>query len=170
MGEGMTGSYAEQIATSVIAALAGNGAPVWAVQGFTAEFQRMYLIDLEKLAPAGGATENMQMVFAPVEESYERPGWGGVRITVTLGVLFNVKVLMANKEITDPKLGDYERLVDQFVTWIMGAWKFGSDDGYQFDARDPVVVKGDHYNDHLYEKEEFHVPVILDFVTDQTLN
>ena len=42
-------------------------APAWAVSAFTAEYERMYLSDLETMAPAGGPTSEMQLVFAPVE-------------------------------------------------------------------------------------------------------
>ncbi len=152
-------SYAKQIALDVIAQMQGDGAPTWAVSPLAAEYQRMYLDDLETMEPAGGANSEMQIVFAPIEPKTERCGTGGVHITISLGVLFNVKVAMANKVITDPNIDAYECLVDQFITWLMGPRKFAE----YFSALDPVCILGDHYNEHLYEKEEFHVPVLVDF-------
>ena len=154
-------SYAKQIALDVIAQAQADGAPEWAIE-FTAEFQRMYVSDLETMAPAGGATSEMQLVFAPVEPKWERTAWGAARITISLGILFNVKVAMANKIITDPEIDTYEWLVDQFVTWLMGPRKFA----HLWHASEPLAVFGDHYNQHLNRKEEFHVPVLVDFVCD----
>lgn len=158
-------SYAKQIATDCIAQMAAEGAPSWGVP-LSAEFDRMYLSDLEDMAPAGGATNQMQLVFAPVEEKYERTGSGGVRITVTIGVLFDCMVTTANGVVTDPNIDAYDQLVDAFTTWLMGPRKFAT----LWCASDPVAVKGDHYNDHLYEKSEFHVPVLIDFFCDVTVS
>jgi len=157
-------SYAEQIAADVIAQMAADGHPAWPV-AFSAEYSRMYISDLETMAPAGGATDQMALVFAPAAENYERVGWGGVRITITIGILFDVMVTTANGEVTDPQIGAYEALVDQITTWLMGPRKFAQG----FWASDPVTVKGDHYNEHLYEKTEFHVPVLIDFIYDGTV-
>lgn len=156
-------SLAQQIALDVIAQMAAEGAPSWPVE-MSAEYQRMYISDLETMEPAGGVTSKMQLVFCPAAENYERIGWGGVRTTITLGLLFNVSVDVANGEVTDENIGAYEALVDQFNQWLMGPRKFASG----FWASDPVTVKGDHYNDHLYEKSEFHVPVLIDFIYDGT--
>jgi hypothetical protein len=162
VGASGASSYAKQIALDVIAQMQAEGAPAWAVSAFTAEYDRMYLSDLEVMAPAGGPTSELQLVFAPVEPKYERTGWGGVRITITLGVLFDVMVTVANGIVTDPNIDAYEALVDQFCTWLVGPRTFAS----MWSAKEPTAVFGDHYNDHLYEKGEFHVPVLVDFFCD----
>ena len=160
----MNTAYAQQIALDVIAQMqaAGN----WPVPAVTAEYQRMYIADLESMAPAGGPTTEIQLVFAPAAENYERTGLGGVRITVTIGILFDVMVAKQNGVVTDPNIDAYEALVDQFNTWLMGNRSFAGG----FWASDPVTVKGDHYNDHLNEKSEFHVPVLVDFFADWTVD
>ncbi len=157
-------SYAKQIALDLIAQMQAEGAPEWVLPQFSAEYQRMYLSALETMAPAGGPTSQMQIVFAPVEPKYERIGWGAVRIMVSLGVLFDVLVQKQNGVITDPNIDAYEFLVDQFCTWLMGPRKFAGG----WCASDPVAILGDHYNDHLWEKSEFHVPVLIDFFLDTT--
>ena len=156
-------SYAKQIATDCIAQMAAEGHPAWTVP-LSAEFDRMYIDDLETMAPAGGATTEMQVVFAPVEPKVERTGWGAVRITIALGILFNVMVQKQNGVVTDPNIDAYEQLIDQFLTWIMGPRKFAG-----FSASEPIAVFGDHYNSHLNRKSEFHVPVLVDFFADWTV-
>ena len=162
MGEGMTApmSYAKQIAEDLIAQMAAEGHPAWAVP-MSAEFDRMYLSDLEDMAPAGGVTTEMQVVIAPVEPKWER-SWGAARITITLGILFDVAVTTADGVVTDPNIDAYEALIDQFCTWLIGPRKFAT----YFSASEPTAVFGNHYNDHLYEKSEFHVPVLVDFFCD----
>ena len=51
---------------------------------------------------------------------------GRARITITLGVLFDVMVAKQNGVITDPNIDAYEWLVDQFCTWLMGPRKFAT--------------------------------------------
>ena len=156
-------SYAKEISLDVIAQLAAfNTATPLAVPEYSAEFDRMYISDLEDLAPAGGVTSQMQLVFAPIETKVERTGWGAVRVTVSLGILFNVAVTTANNAVTDPKIDAYEQLVDQVVTWLMGPRFFAAG----WCASDPLPIMGDHYNDHLFNKSEFHVPVLVDFFAD----
>lgn len=155
--------YAKTIAEDVIAQLAATGETTpWPVTSFTAEYQRMYISDLETMEPAGGSTSEMQLVLAPVEEKYERTGWGAMRTTVTIGILFAIKVEMANKVITDPNIDSYEQLVDAVCGWLIGPRYFAG----TWNASDPVPVFGDHYNKHLNTKEEFHVPVLVDFFQD----
>ena len=89
-------------------------------------------------------------------------GWGAARITITLGILFDVAVTTADGVVTDPNIDAYEALIDQFCTWLIGPRKFAT----YFSASEPTAVFGDHYNDHLYEKSEFHVPVLVDFFCD----
>ncbi len=156
-------SLAKQIALDVIAQMQAEGAPTWPVE-FSAEFHRDYISDLEDMAPAGGVTTQMQMVFAPAAENYERIGWGGVRTIITMGLLFDVMIATQDGEVTDPNIDAYEALVDQFNQWLMGPRKFAGG----FWASDPVTVKGDHWNDHIYQKSEFHVPILVDFIYDGT--
>jgi hypothetical protein len=155
--------YAKQIALDVIAQLAAlNEAAPLAVPDYEAAFQRMYVTDLESLVPAGDPASKMQIVLAPVETVYERTGWGGVRITVTLGLLFNIAVATAAGEVTDERIDAYEQLVDEVCTFLVGPRLFAG----SWSAKDPLPIFGDHYNDHLYEKSEFHVPVLVDFFQD----
>ena len=167
VGAGMTAaaSYAKQIATDVIAQMAAEGHPAWTVP-MSAEFDRMYIDNLETMAPAGGVTTAMQVVFAPVEPKVERTGGGGVRITISMGILFSVMVQKQNGVVTDPNIDAYEQLIDQFLTWIMGPRTFAGG----FSAFEPIAVFGDHYNSHLDRKSEFHVPVLVDFFADWTVS
>jgi len=156
-------SYAKEVSLDVIAQLAAfNEVTPLVVPTYSAEFDRMYVSDLEDLAPAGGTTSQMQLVFAPIESKVERTGWGAVRVTISIGILFNVAVTTANGVVTDPNIDAYEQMVDQVVTWLMGPRTFA--DGWS--ASDPMPIMGDHYNDHLYSKSEFHVPVLVDFFAD----
>ena len=74
------------------------------------------------MAPAEDPSSEFQLVVAPVGIDYERNGWGGVRILVTLGLLFNIAVQVQDGEVTDPNIDAYELFVDQVCTWLM---KFG---------------------------------------------
>jgi len=155
-------SYAETIATDVFAQMKAMPEGTWAVQGYNAVFDRMYISDLENLAPAGDPSSQFQIVLAPIGDDYERTGWGAARITTSLGMLFNIAVTTANGEITDPNIQAYERFVDQVCTWLIGARKFAE----VWSAAKPQPIKGDHYNNHLYNRSELHIPVLLDFFSD----
>ena len=156
-------SYAKTIADDVIAQLAAfHAATPLAVATYNAAFQRMYVTTLEDMIPAGDPTSELQIVLAPVETKYERTGWGGYRVTVTLGILFNIAVATADGEVTDANIDAYEQVVDQVCEFLIGARQFAS----TWSASEPMPIFGDHYNDHLYEKSEFHVPVLVDFFQD----
>lgn len=150
---------AETIAKDIIEQMARK---LWVVEQYTAHFRRMYVVLLEDLTPAGDATSKMEVVFAPVGTEYERIGWGAARKTVTLGILFRVAAKTARGEVTDTQIDKYEEFVDEFCTWLVGPRKFAT----AWSARDPMPIFGDHFNDHLYDKGEFHVPVLVDFFCD----
>lgn len=159
----MSASYAKTIATDVFAQLAAqNAASAFAVSTYNAAFQRMYVSDLEDLTPAGDPSSEMQLVLAPVGTEYTRDGWGGARITVVLGMLFNIAVTTADGDVTDPNIDAYEQFVDQVCTFLVGGRLFAE----VWSVEDPQPIFGDHYNDHLYDKSEFHVPVLIKFFCD----
>ena len=84
-------------------------------------------------------------------------GCSGARFTVSLGILFNVKVQVQDGVVIDPNIRAYELLIEQFGLWLIGPRKFAG----VFCAQQPQAILGDHYNDHLWEKGEFHVPIKL---------
>lgn len=136
-------------------------ASLWSIS-YAAQFERMYVTDLEAMAPAGDPASQMTVTFAPVSGEFERTGWGGVRTTVSLGLLFNVMVQVADGVVTDPNIDAYEQFIDQVCTWLVGARKFAT----TWSLGDPKPIFGDHYNDHLYQKGELHVPVLLEAFQD----
>jgi hypothetical protein len=159
MGQGMS-SYAEQIAFDVIAQLAAKAAVTpFAVTDYNASYDRLYVTDLEAMTPAGDPENQMQIVLAPVQTEYERNAWGGLRVTVTLGILVVIAAKVEQGEVTDTNIGNYELFVDQLCTFLMGPRTFAGG----WSAKDPLPIFGDHYNGHLYEKGTFHVPILVDF-------
>jgi len=155
--------YAKTIADDLIAQLeALNAASPLAVADFTASYDRMYLSDLESMQPAGDPASQMQIVIAPVGTEYQRTAYGAVRPIVTLGILFQIAVATADGQVTDSNIDAYEELVDQVCVFLLGPRQFAS----VWNAKDPTPIYGDHYNAHLYEKSEFHVPVLVDFFCD----
>jgi hypothetical protein len=151
--------FAESLANDVIAQM---GNQTFAVSSYSASYQDMFVTDLETMAPAGSAGSEMQVIFAPVGGDTERTAWGAVRNTETLGVLFQIAVDVADGVVNDTNLPSYRKFVNQFCDFLLGPRKFA----VTWNAAAPKVIMGDHYNDHLYQKFEFHVPVIVDFFRD----
>lgn len=150
-------SYAKDIATDIIAQLAAN--PKLFAIPYTAAYRRQFVDATEKAAAPGTAASVLQLIFAPVDTDYERIGWGAARITVTLGMLVTIQVA---DPTNDAEIDPLEEFVDVFATWLLGARQFAT----VFSAQKPTVIAGDHLNDHLYEKSEFHVPIIAEFFCD----
>jgi hypothetical protein len=157
--------YAKTIALDVIAQLAAlNEATPLAVPEYEAGWDPMYVSDLDNMTPAGDPASQFQIVIAPVETKYSRTGWGGgpARVTVTLGILFQIAVTVADGEVTDPNFDTYQLFVDQVCGFLVGSRLFAG----VWSASEPMVILGDHFNDHLFQKLELHVPVLVDFFAD----
>jgi hypothetical protein len=151
--------YAETLANDVIAQMSVQN---FAVDTYEASYVDMFVTDLETMIPAGNAGSVMQVIFAPVGSEDERTAWGAVRNTQTLGVLFQIAVAVAGGVVTDTNLSNYRKFVNQFCSFLLGPRKFAT----TWSATAPKAIMGDHYNNHLYQKFEFHVPVLVDFFQD----
>lgn len=165
----MSGSLAKAIATDVFAQMTTYAETTpFAVTGFETEYQRMYVSDVENMEPAGSSDSKMQIVIAPIGGETERAGWGGdyVHCTVQLGLLLEIMVATAEvdgeKVVTDENIDAYEQFVDQLRLFLMGSRKFST----TWSCIKATPILGDHYNSHLMELSEFHVPFLLDFQFD----
>ena len=149
---------AKTIALDVIAQMASQTAFTWSVPNYTAAYRRMYVDDLETMIPALTAASQMQIVLAPVGGDTDREGWGGdaVHCTVHLGML--LQILVADPE-NDAEMDPYEQFLDQVRLFLLSSRHFATN----WDCISCNPVLGDHYNDHLYGKSEFHVPMGLEF-------
>ena len=149
---------AKTIALDVIAQMASQTVFLWSVPNYTAAYKRMYVDDLETMVPALAPTSVMAVVLAPIGGDTDRDGWGGdaVHCTVQIGML--LQILVANPE-NDAEMDPYEQFIDQMRLFLLSSRHFAS----VWDCVSAAPVLGDHYNSHLYEKSEFHVPFLLEF-------
>ena len=167
----MSGSLAKTIATDIFAQMAAyHEATPFAVASYATEYQRMFVSDLENMQPAGTPGNEMQVVIAPVGGDVERAGTGAgnaVDCTIQLGLLLEIMVETAEvdgeKVVTDPNIDAYEQFVDQLRIWLMGQ-PFA---GVWWVSKTSAIL-GDHYNSHLMELGEFHVPILLDLFCHAT--
>lgn len=164
-------SLAKLVATDIFAQMATfNEATPFAVSSYATEYQRMFVSDLENMQPAGTPGNQMAVVIAPVGGDVERAGTGpgnAVHCTIQLGLLLEIMVETAEvdgeKVVTDQNIDAYEQFVDQLRIWLMG--QAFSDHWW---VSKTSAILGDHYNSHLMELGEFHVPVLLDLYCDTT--
>lgn len=121
---------------------------------FSAEYKREYISKLDDLAQP--STHQMTLILAPVDMTHNRDAWGEVHSVITLGMAAQITVSNSSDAAEmDPS----EKFVDDLAMYFCGARKF--DSYWECTLCKPTY--GDHYNNSLKEKSEFHVPILLQF-------
>ena len=115
----------------------------------TAAYTRAYPSDLK-------ADDGIQVVVTPIAPKRTRAGWGSIVNETALGVVVMSKLTGTSAGTYDAtQLDALELLVDSIMDYLLDAIKLDTN---------AVCVSaeaeyGDHYTNHLTEKDEFHVPI-----------
>jgi len=154
-------SNASTIAADIITQLAAQS---WVeAVPYTIAYRRMYLDALENLPAAGTPESKLKITIAPAAYDPARTGWGGGRLTSTLGII-------CEKLVKDPdddtELDPLETFAENLAALFIGPRQFAE----VWNAEKPKAIFGDDYIDDLYGNRRFFVPIIVDFFCDVGVN
>jgi hypothetical protein len=133
----------------------------FAVTSFTASYERKFVSDLgDDPAAAISAilpvsTDTPAVVIAPIQTHYERPAWGAVQENYHYGLVVTTRLKNADDA---NELDPLDLFVEQICEFLIGARKF-STTWYCIEVK---PIYGDHMNEHLTEKQEYHVPIMIE--------